>query len=70
MPQVTLPDIDAATIGRIKRELGEIDDNVAVRSALKISERILREMAEGGTLLIKRPDGNMRRFFVKPRERA
>lgn len=64
MLQLSLPNDDAATIGSIKHEL---DEDIAVRSALRISERILREMAEGGIILVKKPNGGMRRLFVKPR---
>ena len=67
MLQLSLPNDDAATIGSIKRELDEDSDQVAVRSALRISERILREIAEGGIILVKKPNGGMRRLFVKPR---
>ena len=66
------PGADAATIGSInsiKRELHEDDDGVAVRSALRISEQILQEIAEGGILLVKKPNGGVRRLFVKPRGR-
>lgn len=69
MPQVNLPDADNGTVDRIKQELGEEDDTVAVRSALRISERVLREIGDGGTLLVKSPTGHMRRLFLKPRGR-
>lgn len=70
MPQLNIRTGDAATIGNIKRELDEDNDQVAVRSALRISERILLEIGAGGTILVKKPNGGMRELVVvKPRGR-
>lgn len=51
-------------LDRVKMRLGEPRDAVAVRAALKITERVLNEMAHGGTLVVVKPDGSTRELYL------
>ena len=39
-------------LDRVKTQLGEPRDAFALRSALKITDRLLREINEGGTIVV------------------
>lgn len=61
---MTNQDIRAALgnghLDRVKMRLREPRDAVAVRSALKITERLLREINSGSSIVVVKRDGSTR----------
>ncbi len=52
-------------LDRVKARLGESRDALAVRSALKITDRLLREMSQGGKIVVVKSDGSTRELYLK-----
>lgn len=52
-------------LDRVKTGLGERKDAFAVRTALKITDRLLREMNQGGKIVVVKPDGSTRELYLK-----